>query len=361
MISGVQNVLAQMQGVPTVADIPQFQVDPFWPKPLPNDWIVGQCAGVAVDADDNVWVIHRPRTLTEREAGAVQDPPIADCCVPAPSVLQFNPAGDLLQAWGGLHHPDPWPKNEHGIYIDAEQNVWIASNGAEDHVVMKLSQSGKTLLTIGEWGVTGGSNDTAHMGASTDICVDPEAKEAYISDGYRNRRIIVFDADTGAYKRHWGAYGAKPDDEQLPQYEFPRDVDTPSRHFRSPMHAVKIGNDGLVYTADRRNNRIQVFRKSGEFVKEQFMATYTLAMGSVWDIDFSPDPQQTFMYIADGTNMKVWILLRESLQVLGSFGRGGRMAGQFEWIHNLCTDSKGNVYTTEVNTGKRVQKFSKVG
>jgi hypothetical protein len=127
------------------------------------------------------------------------------------------------------------------------------------------------------------------------------------------------------------------------------------------MHAVKIGNDGLVYTADRRNNRIQVFRKSGEFVKEQFMATYTLAMGSVWDIDFSPDPQQTFMYIADGTNMKVWILLRESLQVLGSFGRGGRMAGQFEWIHNLCTDSKGNVYTTEVNTGKRVQKFSKVG
>jgi hypothetical protein len=127
------------------------------------------------------------------------------------------------------------------------------------------------------------------------------------------------------------------------------------------MHSVKIGNDGLVYTSDRRNNRIQVFRKSGEFVKERFMATYTLAMGSVWDIDFSPDANQTFMYVPDGTNMKVWILLRETLEVVGSFGRGGRMAGQFEWVHNLCTDSKGNIYTTEVNTGKRVQKFTKVG
>ena len=285
--------------------IPQFQVDPFWPKPLPNDWIVGQCAGVAVDEHDNVWVIHRPRSLTEREAGAVQDPPIADCCVPAPSVLQFDQEGNLLQAWGGIGHPDNWPMNEHGIYIDADQNVWIASNGAEDHVVLKLNQQGKTLLTIGEWGVTGGSNDTARMGAATDICVDPDAKEAYVSDGYRNRRIIVFDSDTGAYKRHWGAYGEKPIDEELPPYDSVRDVETPSRHFRSPMHAVKIGNDGLVYVR-RPPQQPHPGLPQERRVRQRaaFMATYTLAMGSVWDIDFSPDPEQTFMYVPDGTNMK---------------------------------------------------------
>ncbi len=339
------------------SSVPAYQVDPFWPKPLPNDWILGQVSGVAVDEHDNVWIINRPRTLTEREAGAVQVPPIAECCVPAPSVIQFDPEGNVLRAWGGPDHPERWPGNEHGIYIDADQNVWVASNGREDHVVLKLNMDGVTQLTIGEWGETGGSNNTKQMGSSTDICVDPDANEAYISDGYRNRRVIVFDSRTGAYKRHWGAYGERPNDDELPDYDPETGATAPIRHFRSPMHSVRIGNDGLVYAADRRNNRLQVFRKSGEFVKEAFLAPRTLGMGSVWDIDFSPDKDQEFLFIPDGTNMKVWILSREDLKVVGSFGRGGRQAGQFEWVHNLATDSRGNIFTTEVNTGKRVQRF----
>ncbi len=228
------------------SSVPVYQVDPFWPKPLPNDWILGQVSGVAVDEHDNVWIINRPRTLTEREAGAAQVPPIAECCFPAPSVIQFDPKGNVLRAWGGPDHPDRWPGNEHGIYIDADQNVWVASNGREDHVVLKLTVDGVTQLTIGEWGEPGGSNNTSQMGSSTDICVDPDADEVYISDGYRNRRVIVFDSQTGSYKRHWGTYGEKPIDEELPDYDPETGASAPSRHFRSPMHAVKIGNDGLV-------------------------------------------------------------------------------------------------------------------
>jgi hypothetical protein len=232
----------------------------------------------------------------------------------------------------------------------------MASNGRDDHVVLKFDKSGKRMLTIGEWGVTGGSNDTKHLGAATDICVDPDVNEAYISDGYRNRRVVVFDATTGEYKRHWGAYGERPDDVELPPYVPGEPL---VRHFRSPMHSVKIGVDNLVYTSDRRNNRIQVFQKSGEFVKEKQWAEWTLSMGAVWDIDTSPDREQRFLFVPDGCNNKVWILLRESLEVVGNFGRGGRQAGQFEWVHNLACDSRGDIHTTEVNTGKRIQKFIK--
>jgi hypothetical protein len=355
-----------------MSEVPQFEVDPFWPKPLPNDWIVGQCSGIAVDDRDHVWVVHRPGSLTEREAGKVQNPPWADCCVPAPPVLEFDPEGNLVQAWGGPSDSELWPRSEHGIYVDQDRNVWL---GSMDEIVLKCGPDGKRLLTLGERlppappptgprpdpsptgairRAPGASNDLSRFGLPTDIAVDHDAREAYISDGYGNRRIIVVDSETGAYKRHWGAYGEKPDDSPLPDYVA---GEAPARHFRSPVHAVRIGNDGLVYVADRPNNRIQVFRKSGEFVKEAFLGTWTLAMGAVWDIDFSPDREQTFMYVPDGTNMKVWILTREDLQVVGSFGRGGRQAGQFEWVHNLATDRAGNIYTSEVNTGKRVQKF----
>lgn len=367
-----------------MSDVPQFEVDPFWPKPLPNDWIVGQCSGIAVDDRDHVWVVHRPGSLTQREAGKVQNPPWADCCVPAPPVLEFDPNGELVQAWGG-RQPAPlasvasngelWPRSEHGIYIDQDRNVWL---GSMDEIVLKCAPDGKRLLTLGERApaapaqpagpppepsptgairrAPGHSNDLTRFGAPTDIAVDHDARETFISDGYGNRRIIVVDSETGAYKRHWGAYGLAPDDKQLPDYTA---GEPPARSFRSPVHAVRIGNDGLLYVADRPNNRIQVFRKSGEFVKEAFVATWTLAMGSVWDLDFSPDREQTFIYVPDGTNMKVWILTREDLKVVGSFGHGGRQAGQFEWVHNLACDSNGNIYTSEVNTGKRVQKFIK--
>ncbi len=332
-----------------------FEVDPSWPRPLPYNWIIGQVAGAAVDSRDHVWILHRPGSLTENEAGAVQDPPISSCCVPAPPVIEFDPDGNVIQAWGGPDSGERWPESEHGLFVDHEDNVWLASSAPQDHVVLKFDRNGRRLLTIGEWGVTGGSNDTVHLGRPADIAVDSAANEVYVADGYGNRRIIVFDSRTGEYKRHWGAYGEPPDDDkELGPY----DPDAPPiRSFRSPMHAVRIANDGLVYAADRVNNRIQVFRKDGTFVQEAFIARRTLSTGSVWDIELSPDPEQTYIYVPDGANMKVWILERQSLEVIGSFGRGGRNAGQFNWVHNVAADSDGNLYTTEVNTGKRVQRF----
>jgi hypothetical protein len=354
--------------------VPQFQVDPFWPKPLPNNWILGQVSGIAVDANDHVWLVHRPGSLTEREAGQVQNPPWSDCCTPAPPVIEFDQQGEVVRAWGGATGSELWPRSEHGIYVAADGSVWT---GSMDEIVLKCAPDGRRLLTLGERTpppppgtpppprqepsptgalrrAPGHSNDLTRFGLPTDIDVDLDARETYVSDGYGNRRIIVIDSETGAYKRHWGAYGERPDDVPLPDYVA---HEAPIRHFRSPVHAVRLGNDGLVYVADRPNNRIQVFRKSGEFVNEAFIATSTLAMGSVWDIEFSPDPQQNWVFVPDGTNCKVWILRREDLSVAGSFGRGGRMAGQFEWVHNLACDSQGNCYTSEVNTGKRVQKF----
>jgi hypothetical protein len=333
---------------------PRFEVDPWWPKPLPNNWILGQVSGIAVDARDHVWVLHRPLTLTAREAGAVQTPPLSQCCVPAPPVLELDPQGNVLRSWGGPGRGHYWPQSEHTIHVDHRGNVWIASNDRNDQVVLKFSADGNLLLQIGQPGKTGGSNDTTLLGQPAGIHVDGEANEVYIADGYGNRRVIVFDAETGRYKRHWGAYGARPDDSPLGSYD-PKAP--PARQFRSPVHGVRIARDGLVYVADRVNNRIQVFRKSGQFVKEATLAPATLAMGSVWDLAFSHDPAQRYLYVPDGTNQKVWILRRNDLSVVGEFGRGGRNAGYFGWVHNLAVDSRGNVYTSEVDIYKRVQKF----
>jgi hypothetical protein len=346
---------------------PTFMVDPFWPEPLPNNWILGQVAGIAVDGQDHVWIVHRPRSITAHEAGAVQNPPTADCCVPAPAVLEFDPAGQLVQAWGGPTwdqstaswiEPDvQWPSNEHGIYVDAESNVWLAGNGEMDHIVMKYSRGGTRLLTVGRWQETGGSNDPERLGRPADIAVDVAARELYVADGYLNRRVVVFDSETGAYKRHWGAYGNVPDDAALPVYAL---GSQPARNFTGPVHSVRLSADGLVYVADRTSNRIQVFQHDGTFVKEAIMAPWTLGQGAVWDLELSPHDDERWLFVADGHNKKVWILNRDLLEVAGSFGRGGRQAGHFEWVHNLAADSRGNLYTSEVNTGKRVQRFARV-
>ncbi len=340
------------------AGVPAYEVDPDWPRPLPNDWILGQVAGVAVDERDHVWIVHRPGRLTPQEIGAALDPPTAECCVPAPPVIEFDPEGNVVQAWGGPETLDPWPEAEHGIFVDHEGNVWIGSSGEGDQVVLKFSRDGELLLRIGEFGRTGGSRDTALLGRPSDVAVDPETNEVFISDGYGNRRVVVFDAATGAFERLWGAYGEPPDDAvELGPYD---PAAPPARSFRSPVHAVGLSRDGLLYVADRVNDRIQVFRTDGSFVAEGFVRPQTLSMGSVWDLAFSPDPAQRFLFVADGTNNKIWILRRETLEVVGSFGRSGRWAGEFHWVHSLAVDSRGNVYAGEVDTGQRVQKFRPV-
>lgn len=336
--------------------VPAFEVDPFWPRPLPNDWIVGQVAGVAVDERDHVWIVHRPGSLTEREAGLAQDPPLSRCCIPAPPVIEFDPEGNVVRAWGGPGPGYEWPASEHGIFVDGSGRVWIGSNGAGSAQVLAFSREGEFRLQIGKAAETGGSNHPDLLDQPADIFVDDAAGELYVADGYGNRRVIVFDARTGAYRRHWGAYGEPPEDVPLEPYD---PSEPPARHFRSPVHALQLTSDGFLYVADRVNNRIQVFQKDGSFVREAFVAPRTLAMGSVWDIDASPDEQ--WLYVADGTNNLVWILERERLEVVGRFGRAGRWAGQFQWLHNVAVDSEGNLYTGEVETGKRVQKFVRRG
>ena len=332
---------------------PRFRVDPFWGRDLPDDWILGQVAGVAVDAQDHVWIVHRPGTLDSRQRGEE-----GMCCVPAPPVIEFASDGSVLRSWGGPGEGFEWPDNEHGIYVDYENHVWVGGNGPEDAQILKFSADGEFLLQIGRSGQSDGSNDTEDLGRPAGVDVDPETNEVYVADGYGNRRVIVFDAETGEYRRHWGAYGDRPDDLELPAYNPEAE---PIRQFRSPVHDITISDDGLVYVADRTNNRIQVYQKDGEFVREAFVRPDTLGSGSVSGVTLSVDADQRWLFVPDGTNNVVWILDRMSLEVVDHFGRLGKNAGQFYILHNLAIDSRGNLYTTEVNVGQRFQKFDRVG
>jgi DNA-binding beta-propeller fold protein YncE len=364
---------------------PIFEVDPLWPKPLPNQWLLGNTIGVSADAQDHIWIIHRQGSLEPKEIYATTNPPGASCCVPAPPVLAFDQAGNLVAHWGGKGEGYEWPDSNHGITVDYKGNVWIGGNGAgtppggargggqapggapvegqsgplggyyfHDSMIMKFTQDGKFLMQIGKVGGSKGSNDVENLRRPAKIFVDKDTNEVYVADGYGNHRVIVYDADTGKYKRHWGAYGHKPDDADLGPYN--PDA-PPAQQFRNPVHCAELAKDGLLYVCDRVNDRIQVFKKDGTFIKEVFIAKRTLGDGSVWDIAFSKDPQQKYIYLADGANEKVYILLRDTLEILTSFGDGGRQPGQFYAVHSIATDSKGNIYTTETYRGQRVQRF----
>jgi DNA-binding beta-propeller fold protein YncE len=338
---------------------PRFEVDLTWPKPLPNHWILGATIGVSADSNDHIWIIHRPGSLEPGEVHATTNPPTAQCCAPAPPVLEFDQAGNLLRHWGGPGQGFDWPVSNHGITIDYQGNVWIGGNnrtpeGPQDDAILKFTQDGKFLLQIGKPGQSKGSNDLENLRQPAKMFVDPKTNELYVADGYGNHRVIVFDAETGIYKRHWGAYGTKPDDANAGAYQ---PHDPPARQFRNPVHCAQLSGDGLLYVCDRVNDRIQVFKPDGGFVKEAFIEPGTLGSGAAWDIAFSRDPQQQFLYVADGENDKVHILDRASLEVLTSFGQGGRQPGEFYGVHSIATDSKGNIYTTETYRGQRVQKF----
>jgi hypothetical protein len=361
---------------------PRFEVDPLWPKPLPNHWLLGQTIGVSVDAQDHIWIIHRAGSLEPGELHASTNPPIAKCCAAAPPVLEYDQSGTLLRHWGGPGQGYNWPDSNHGITIDYKGNVWIGGNGRgaqpaargggrgaasddegqqgntfqsfADNMVLKFTQDGKFLMQIGKPSSSKGSNDIDNLRLPAKTFVDPKTNELYVADGYGNHRVIVYDAETGKYKRHWGAYGHKPDDANLGPY---KPDGPPPQQFRNPVHCVELSNDGLLYVCDRQNDRIQVFRPDGTFVKEMFVNKQTLGSGSAWDIAFSKDPQQKYIYLTDGENNQVHILERQTLELLTSFGDGGRQPGQFYGAHSIATDSKGNIYTGETYRGQRVQKF----
>jgi DNA-binding beta-propeller fold protein YncE len=384
---GVGSLLLQKHSVVEAAAVtaPRFEVDPLWPKPLPNHWVMGQTIGVSVDAQDHVWIIHRAGSLEAGETHAAANPPIAQCCAPAPPVLEFDQAGNLIGHWGGPGPGYNWPDSNHGITVDYKGNVWIGGNGRgpasargaingsdeepaaanakgkapafqsfSDNMVLKFTQDGKFLMQIGKPKSSKGSNDIANLRLPAKIFVDAKTNEAYIADGYGNHRVIVFDADTGKYKRHWGAYGHKPDDTDMGRYN---PNDPPPQQFRNPVHCADLSNDNQLYVCDRVNDRIQVFKPDGTFIKEGFVNKETLGSGSAWDIAFSKDPQQKYIYLADGENDRVHILDRQSLEVLTTFGEGGRQPGEFYGVHSIATDSKGNIYTTETYRGQRVQRF----
>jgi DNA-binding beta-propeller fold protein YncE len=343
--------------------VPVFEPDPLWSQALPNRWVNGQVGGVAVDQHDNVWVFHRPATIADGEKAAALNPPQAECCIPAPPVLEFDTKGRFLQAWGGPGQGYEWFSSEHGIFVDYKDNVWLSGNAKDDNHILKFTAKGKFLLQIGHAGKNQGSNDTANLGGPAGLFVYPKTNELFVADGYFNHRVIVFDAETGAYKRHWGAYGKRPDDNSKfpPKAEL---VKGPSpQGFNNPVHAVLVTNDDLVYVGDRSNNRLQVFRLDGTFVKEVFIAKDTLqAEGTVHAFAVSPDREQKFLYVADGSNKVIRILDRRTLEVIGGIGgHAGHNAREFFHIHSVAADSHGNLFLGEVNNGQRYYKYAYKG
>lgn len=365
---------------------PRFEVDPFWPKPMPNNWVLGQTIGIGVSADDHVWIIHRgndPGNLDRTELafpGGPDRPRVSECCNAAPPVLEFDAAGNLVGSWGGPQQGAPyeWPESNHGIVVDHKGFVWIGGNGGPDAHILKFTRDGKFVAQYGKAGARKGpdfkeataatataparpagpfvanSMDMDNFGRVAKIFIDPKANEGYVSDGYLNHRVAVIDLDNGKIKRFWGAYGNPPTDNNLGPYD---PAAPPAQQFRNPLHCAEMAVDGLVYTCDRPNDRVQIFTREGKFVKEVFVAKETRSDGSVWDIAFSRDPEQRYLYMADGANEHIRVFDRRTMEELYTFGYGGRQPGMFLGVHSIATDSKGNIYTTETYTGKRLQKF----
>jgi sugar lactone lactonase YvrE len=354
---------ALAQGVPA-NKAPTFKYDPTWPKELPSHWTMESITGMFVDAEDHIWVLQRPRDLDKTENFAALNPPAAECCVQPPAVLEFNAEGDLLKSWGGTGAAPGWPSTEHTIFVDRQRNVWLGGAGAGD-TLLRFTPDGKYLGEFGHRGPAGSDAGRKQDNQQTSLLLrgvaaaklDEDAREIYIADGYLNKRVMVYDLDTGAFKRGWGAYGiplSEIDNEPTPPHD---PAGPPAKQFRSPVHCVQISNDGFVYVCDRGGDRIQVFTKQGKFVKEIFVANNALERGSAGSVSFSPDAKQQYIYVADIMDNVVWIVNRETGATAGRIGRAGHAGGQFHYVHIAVTDSRGNLYTGEVDSGKRVQKF----
>jgi NHL repeat len=347
-------VMPMLGALSAHAQSPAFRVDPYWPKALPNNWILGQVGGMWVDAQDNIWVFQRPRSLTDDEKGASLTPPRSKCCVPAPSVLVFNQSGDVVKSWGapGDNQGYDWPLQEHSILVDNKGFVWLTGNGKGDNMVLKFTTDGKFVKQLGKRGPLTSSTDLTQFGEVGGLEFDAKANEIYAADGYGNHRVAVLDAAAGDIKRIWGAYGKPPTDDDLPK----NNPDSPQ--FGNPVHCIGLSRDDLVYVCDRSNNRIQVFHKDGTFVQQFVFDPATKASGSTWGMAFSPlDKRQNYFILIDGVNNVMETVRRKDGAVVGTFGRPGRGAGEFHWLHVARFDSRGNLYTGEVDTGKRLQKW----
>ena len=425
--------------VPDGATAPSFVIDPSWPKPLPNDWLIGQVGGLAVDSEDNIWVYHRGRSLDESSVRALEPvgvddagnpidglgnsralaSRIAGCCTVAPAVLKFDRAGNLLDAWGGPQDPGFletncredagcfWPGREHGIFVDHNGFVYLSGNGndfvgqfpwaatfGDDSHILKFTADGEFVYQIGHAGIDGpdsenidgGPNGTPQPYLVADMSVAPETNRMYIADGYGNRRVLIVDAATGRYIGHFGAYGQNPVDAPAGTDVDPYNAAPWARDyqagnlmpmfFRSPLHCAVVSRDGLLYACDRGNNRVQVFDTAAAtgaactnadaepgqcgFVRDVYIAPYA-ATGTAVAAALSTDPGQTCLYVADLANGVFYIVNRENYTELDRIGRRGRQVGEFHWLHILAVDSDGNIYTGEVDTGPRIQKFARYG
>jgi sugar lactone lactonase YvrE len=360
-------VLATAMSLPVRAQqVPVYAVDVSWPKlPLPNKWTFGGVTGLTVDSEGVIWVAQRPE-VDDTENYATFDPPRARCCVPSKSIMAFDAQGNLLHAWS-----DPAVTGEqHMLLVDRKGQVWVGSDTFR--IYTKEGQLLRTMpRTPRPEGGRGGrlrSQDT-RLPASTELIVgaiegaafDEMARDVYLTDSYLGGRILVFDMDTLQFKRGWGAYGKPLGEISLeprpPLTDPNKTVNAPNKDFVSHI-TIALSSDGIVYAADRRANRIQTFTKQGKFLNEYFIAPETLDRGSAGGMAFSADPAQRFLLVSDIMNNVVWQLNRADMKVVGSFGYAGRNAGGFHWLHMIATDSKGNVYTGEVDTGRRIQKFT---
>ena len=349
----------------TVEQVPQFRAEGSWPK-LPSQWVMAIVASTWIDEQDHLWVLQRPNTLSDEEKPRA-----------APPVLEFDTEGGFIQAWGGPGEGYDWPQTEHGIHIDPNGFVWIGGNGNDDQI-LKFTRAGEFVMQIGKGGPINTNADTENLWRPADMFVHAQTNELFVADGYGNKRIIVFDADTGAFKRMWGAFGNVPaDDSPAPPGEGGDAVPRPhpigpdgAPQFTPPVHAVKVSTDGLVYVADRGGRRVQIFTIAGQFVDQVFIGRECRAPDcgngqTAAGLAFSQDPEQNYLYVANRSQAQIMVFDRRTLAFLDAFGSWGSGSGQFGTLHHLSVDSKGNLYTAEVTPvnpeNRRVQKFTFTG
>jgi hypothetical protein len=344
---GLTGIAATAAAAAEARSVPVFEVDRTWPR-VPEKWKLGDPSSIGIDAKDNVWVLHRPRTL-----------PAADSAMAAPPILVFDPAGNFLQAWGGAGAGYEWPEREHGIHIDHKGYVWVGGNNCParglpglksvgDDQLLKFTQAGKFVLQIGRSTQSKGNADTKNFHQPADAWVYPKTNELFVADGYGNHRVAVMDADTGEFKRMWGAFGGKPvdkDDCPPPSLKSVPEGQGPDQF--SIVHAIRVSSDGMVYVADRENRRVQMFTMDGKFVKQVLRGSAPFAR----NLAFSADAEQQFLYVGGGTD--VVVVDRRTLEIVTTIEGGGLVGGG----HQMATDSKGNLYIAQTNRGMQKLTF----